>query len=80
MTNRLMTPFCFASVMAAMLFAEGALADSFQNASAASKDSAEASGARAVKDAAAPQPGALAQGGWRGQGGTVSGDVREAAS
>jgi hypothetical protein len=43
MTNRLMTPFCFASVMAAMLFAEGALADSFQNASTASKDSAEAS-------------------------------------
>jgi hypothetical protein len=43
MTNRLMTPFCFASVMAAMLFAEGALADSFQNASSESKDSAEAS-------------------------------------
>ena len=80
MSNRLMTPFCFASVMAAMLFAEGALADSFQNASTASKDSAEASGARAVKDAATPQPGALTRGAWRGQGGTVSGDVREAAS
>lgn len=40
MTNRLMTPFCFASVMAAMLFAEGALAASFPPAVAAPKDSA----------------------------------------
>jgi len=44
MTNRLMTPFCYASMMVAVLFAEGAFADSFQNASTASKDSAEASG------------------------------------
>lgn len=43
MTNRLMTPFCFASVLAAMLLAESAFADSTQNASNASKDSAEAS-------------------------------------
>lgn len=43
MTNRLMTPFCFASVLAAMLLAESAFADSTQNASGASKDSAEAS-------------------------------------
>lgn len=43
MANRLMTPFCFASLLAAALMADGAFADSFQNASTASKDSAEAS-------------------------------------
>lgn len=32
MPNRLMTPFCFASVMAAMLLAEGRLADRFPQA------------------------------------------------
>jgi hypothetical protein len=43
MTARLMTPFCFASLLAAALMADSAFADSFQNASTASKDSAEAS-------------------------------------
>jgi hypothetical protein len=43
MTNRLLTPYCFATMAMAALFAQGAFADSFGNASAASADSAEAS-------------------------------------
>lgn len=43
MATRLTTPFCFASALFASLVADGAFADSFQNASTASADSAEAS-------------------------------------
>ncbi|MGA1344157.1 MAG: hypothetical protein ACO33A_14175 [Hyphomonas sp.] len=42
MPNRLMTPFCFASVAAAMLLAEGSLADRFPNARAHPHDCAKA--------------------------------------
>lgn len=43
MAQRLLTPYCFATLAMATLVAQGALADSGQNASNASADSAEAS-------------------------------------
>ena len=48
MLKRPLTPYCVATLLVAALAAEGAFADSFQNASTASKDSAEASARLAV--------------------------------
>lgn len=51
MPNRPLTPYCLATLLVAALVAEGAFADSFQNASTASGDSAEASARLAASSA-----------------------------
>lgn len=51
MANRPLTPYCVATLLVAALVADGAFADSFQNASTASGDSAEASARLAASGA-----------------------------
>lgn len=51
MANRPPTPYCIATLLVAALVADGAFADSFQNASTASGDSAEASARLAASGA-----------------------------
>lgn len=51
MAKRPLTPYCVATLLVAALVAEGAFADSFQNASTASGDSAEASARLAASGA-----------------------------